>query len=497
MSDPSTIDFTVAPGSRRGRGKVFLDYEVRLEREGTRAPRAHQPGRALAMTAVEHPLERPGFELQDMPGPSALGGGWARFRRLVWRMSRTELATRYHNSVLGYLWTLLAPLLLFVVLTSHHAGRAVRRRDRALRESAALQHYALHLYAECTSRSIACLVSKAEVTCRAHVPEARHPTVDCAHQPVLVLLLPLLSRRVRTRYRSPALLDVAASPVCGLGGLHVRCRLRLVRLGALRALSGHSVDLDGGGPRQLLRVAGPVSCRALSREVSFHALPQSARAGAHRRARVDIRPERAHVRRGTGGIDLLPRPRAADSGSAPWASGTSSGERRRSRRSYSRDRSAPGPGRLASEPRRAGCGTEARPWRCAATAGPAAVALLRPASRRFPAGVGGAPPAIQPAANGERSSAITLQGPTPRAAEETIAAHEQDAGQERRTAVLVESRPCASGGRKVRVRAGNPQLFAQSPSTRRAARRALVTERRARAGRSRTAADLRTRARRS
>lgn len=49
-------------------------------------------------------------------GPSALGGGARRFLELTVTLARTEFKLRYFGSILGYIWSLLRPLLLFVVL---------------------------------------------------------------------------------------------------------------------------------------------------------------------------------------------------------------------------------------------------------------------------------------------------------------------------------------------------------------------------------------------
>ncbi len=58
----------------------------------------------------------PKLELQEVGGPSALGGGWRRFGELLLLLSVTEFKRTYFGTVLGYLWSLLRPLLLFAVL---------------------------------------------------------------------------------------------------------------------------------------------------------------------------------------------------------------------------------------------------------------------------------------------------------------------------------------------------------------------------------------------
>lgn len=55
-------------------------------------------------------------ELREIRGPSAFGGGTRRFFDLLWLSALAELRRRYVGSVLGYLWTLLRPLLFFAIL---------------------------------------------------------------------------------------------------------------------------------------------------------------------------------------------------------------------------------------------------------------------------------------------------------------------------------------------------------------------------------------------
>ena len=63
------------------------------------------------MAADPHALD-----LQEIRGPSSLGGGWRRFFDLLWLQSITEFRLRYHGTALGFLWSLIRPLLLFAVL---------------------------------------------------------------------------------------------------------------------------------------------------------------------------------------------------------------------------------------------------------------------------------------------------------------------------------------------------------------------------------------------
>lgn len=55
-------------------------------------------------------------QLRDVRGPSALGGGWRRFLDLLLLISVTEFRRTYFGTVLGYVWSLVRPLMLFAVL---------------------------------------------------------------------------------------------------------------------------------------------------------------------------------------------------------------------------------------------------------------------------------------------------------------------------------------------------------------------------------------------
>ncbi len=59
------------------------------------------------------PRRRPSHRVH---GPAALGGDFHRFWSLTFTLARTEFKLRFFGSVLGYLWTLVRPLLLFSVL---------------------------------------------------------------------------------------------------------------------------------------------------------------------------------------------------------------------------------------------------------------------------------------------------------------------------------------------------------------------------------------------
>jgi ABC-2 type transport system permease protein len=67
----------------------------------------------MSEVTVNEPAALP---LHTVEGPSALGGGRRRFFDLLWLISATEFKRVYFGTVLGYLWSLIRPLLLFGVL---------------------------------------------------------------------------------------------------------------------------------------------------------------------------------------------------------------------------------------------------------------------------------------------------------------------------------------------------------------------------------------------
>lgn len=55
--------------------------------------------------------------LRDVTGPSAFGDvGWRRLWDLLWLTSKTDFRMRYVDSVLGYFWALMRPLLSFGII---------------------------------------------------------------------------------------------------------------------------------------------------------------------------------------------------------------------------------------------------------------------------------------------------------------------------------------------------------------------------------------------
>lgn len=64
---------------------------------------------ASAPAPATHPGRR-------IAGPTAFGDDWGRFWRLSWTLALMEFKLRFFGSVLGYLWQLMRPLMLFSVI---------------------------------------------------------------------------------------------------------------------------------------------------------------------------------------------------------------------------------------------------------------------------------------------------------------------------------------------------------------------------------------------
>jgi ABC-2 type transport system permease protein len=56
--------------------------------------------------------------LREVPGPAAVGGGWRRSLELLYLISLREFKQTYFGTVLGYLWSIARPLMLFGVLVA-------------------------------------------------------------------------------------------------------------------------------------------------------------------------------------------------------------------------------------------------------------------------------------------------------------------------------------------------------------------------------------------
>lgn len=115
--------------------------------------------------------------LRDIAGPQAFMGGWRRFFYLSRVMATTEWKLRFFDSLLGYVWTLVRPLLFFGVLYVVFSviidiGDGVPHYPVLL-----LTGMILYLFfVEATTRALSSLVDNENLVRKIHFPLMTIPT---------------------------------------------------------------------------------------------------------------------------------------------------------------------------------------------------------------------------------------------------------------------------------------------------------------------------------
>ncbi|HEX2160318.1 MAG TPA: ABC transporter permease [Thermoleophilaceae bacterium] len=109
-------------------------------------------------------------------GPSALGGDLRRALSLTWMLAVTDFKLRYFGSVLGYLWTLMRPLMLFGVLyfvftKVFSIGETVEHYPVYLLTSIVLFTY----FSETTAGGVQCLIGRENLLRKMHFPRIAIP----------------------------------------------------------------------------------------------------------------------------------------------------------------------------------------------------------------------------------------------------------------------------------------------------------------------------------
>jgi ABC-2 type transport system permease protein len=108
-------------------------------------------------------------------GPSALGGDLSRFWALTFTLARTEFKLRFFGSALGYMWTLVRPLLFFGVLWLFFTQVAHVNHDTSHAEDS----YGVQLlgsivlftfFTEATGGSVRCIVDRENLVRKIHFP---------------------------------------------------------------------------------------------------------------------------------------------------------------------------------------------------------------------------------------------------------------------------------------------------------------------------------------
>jgi ABC-2 type transport system permease protein len=115
-------------------------------------------------------------------GPSALGGDLRRFWSLTFTLAATDFKLRFFGSALGYVWTLMRPLLLFGVLYFVFT-EVVRFGDD-------IKHYPIYLlasivmftfFSETTSRGVSSLLERENLLRKVRFPRMVIPLSVALH----------------------------------------------------------------------------------------------------------------------------------------------------------------------------------------------------------------------------------------------------------------------------------------------------------------------------
>jgi ABC-2 type transport system permease protein len=219
-------------------------------------------------------------ELREVRGPTALGGGWRRFFDLLWLISTTEFKRVYFGTVLGYLWSLIRPLMLFGVLLLVFTQVFKVGSEQ-------VEHYPVFLlmgivlytfFSEATSNAVTSVVSQEAIVRKTQFPRAVIPlatTVTSAFNLllnmviVLVFLVAFGVTPAWTWFLFPAALVVlfigAAGMSMALSALYVRYRdtaiIWVVASQALLYLTPilYPVDAFGEETKEHLLMINPLS----------------------------------------------------------------------------------------------------------------------------------------------------------------------------------------------------------------------------------------------
>ena len=115
-------------------------------------------------------------------GPSALGDDARRFANLAVTLAATDFKLRFFGSALGYVWSLMRPLMLFGVLYVVFT--------HVIRFGAGVEHYPVYLltsivlfsyFSETTSRAVTSLVDRENLLRKIRFPHMVIPTAVALH----------------------------------------------------------------------------------------------------------------------------------------------------------------------------------------------------------------------------------------------------------------------------------------------------------------------------
>jgi ABC-2 type transport system permease protein len=118
----------------------------------------------------------PAPALQEVRGPSAFGGGARRFWHLTWLLSVTDFKLNYFGTALGYLWSLIRPLMTFGVLYVVFT-RIFRFGDQVPHYAALLLFNVMlfTFFSEATTQAVGCVVGSENVVRKMQFPRLTIP----------------------------------------------------------------------------------------------------------------------------------------------------------------------------------------------------------------------------------------------------------------------------------------------------------------------------------
>jgi ABC-2 type transport system permease protein len=111
-----------------------------------------------------------------MKGPAAVSGDWRRFLDLTRMLAITDFKLRFFGSILGYLWTLMRPLMLFGVLYVVFS-QVVRLGDQVpFYPVVLLSAMILYFYfSEATTKAVTCVVQSENLVRKIQFPRLAIP----------------------------------------------------------------------------------------------------------------------------------------------------------------------------------------------------------------------------------------------------------------------------------------------------------------------------------
>jgi ABC-2 type transport system permease protein len=176
--------------------------------------------------------------LVPVKGPSAIGADLRRMSTLTWTFAVTDFKLKFFGSILGYLWQLMRPLLLFTVLYFVFTEFVRLGNDVPYYSVVLITNIVLFTYfAETTGNAVGSLVDRENVVRKVHFPRLAIPlsialgaSFNLALN-IVVIFIFLFANGIEPRWtwlELPVLIGMLATFATGfamlLSALYVRAR---------------------------------------------------------------------------------------------------------------------------------------------------------------------------------------------------------------------------------------------------------------------------------